>query len=256
MDKKHNTILQWNCRGLKANYNEILILLSMLSPEVLCLQETKLGQSDKITFRNYDSYNYIHKDCQKASGGSTILVKSDVPHSVIDLNTNLQAVAVKASLSKTVAICSVYIPPNFNLCQNDLEGLLLQLPRPFILLGDFNGHSQLWGCSDQNNKGKIIEDFITENDLCIFNEKKSTYLHPAFGTYSALDLALCHPSLYLDFEWSVCEDLHGSDHFPILIKELEECDEEVLPRWNFKTANWDIFQILCEERLIIDKFKK
>ena len=32
MDKK--TIIQsWNCRGLRANYNEILILMSLFSPD-------------------------------------------------------------------------------------------------------------------------------------------------------------------------------------------------------------------------------
>ena len=31
MDKK--SIIQWNCRGLKANYNEILILTTLLSPK-------------------------------------------------------------------------------------------------------------------------------------------------------------------------------------------------------------------------------
>ena len=44
MDKK--SIMQWNCRGLKANYNEVLILMSLFSPSVICLQETFLKQSD------------------------------------------------------------------------------------------------------------------------------------------------------------------------------------------------------------------
>ena len=41
MDKK--SIIQWNCRGLRANYNEILILMSLFSPSVICLQETFLN---------------------------------------------------------------------------------------------------------------------------------------------------------------------------------------------------------------------
>ena len=48
------------------------------------------------------------------------------------------------------------------------------------------------------------------------NDKSYTYLHPATGTFSSLDLSLCHPSLLLGFDWSVCEDQHGSDHFPEL----------------------------------------
>ena len=53
-----------------------------------------------------------------------------------------------------------------------------------------------------------------------------TCLHPPTGNYYAIDLSLCHPNIYLDFDWSVCDDLHGSDHFPILIKETESSDDE------------------------------
>lgn len=253
MDNK--SIIQWNCRGLKGNYNEILILVSLFSPKILCLQETFLKPNDKVDFKNYTSFHHIHHDCQKASGGTSIFVQSDTPHSLLDLTTNLQAKALNVSLTKTITICSIYIPPNSQLNQNDLENLLEQLPRPFMLLGDFNGHSKLWGCSDTNNKGKIIEDFITENDLCLLNDKKPTYLHPASGTYTSLDLSICHPSIYLDFDWSVCEDLHGSDHFPIIIQEIEKSDDDFLPRWNLNKANWEKFHILCEEKLLFNNFK-
>ena len=83
-----------DCRGLKANYNEILILMSLFSPSVICLQETFLKQSDNINFRDFNIFNYICPDGQRASGGTSIMVKSSVPHSQFDLNTNLHAVAV------------------------------------------------------------------------------------------------------------------------------------------------------------------
>ena len=73
MDKK--SIIQWNCRGLKANYNQILILTTLLSPTVFCLQETFLKNTD-INFKNYSLYNHIATENQKASGGSSIHVKS------------------------------------------------------------------------------------------------------------------------------------------------------------------------------------
>ena len=67
-----------------------------------------------------------------------------------------------------------------------------------MLAGDFNGHSKVWGCSDTNDRGEIIEDVIAENDLCLLNEKQPTYLHPPTGNYYAIDLSLCHPNIYLD----------------------------------------------------------
>ena len=72
MDKK--TIIQWNCCGLRANYNEILILMSLFSPSVICLQETFLKQSDNISFRDFNMFNYICPDGQRASGGTSVIV--------------------------------------------------------------------------------------------------------------------------------------------------------------------------------------
>ena len=253
MDKK--SIIQWNCRGLRANYNEILILMSLFSPSVICLQETFLKQSDNISFRDFYMFNHICPDGQRASGGTSIIFKSSVPHSQFNLNTNLQAVAVNVTLSKNITICSIYLPPSDVLSKNSLVYLIDQLPQPFMLVGDFNGHSKVWGCSDTNDRGEIIEDVIAENDLCLLNEKQPTYLHPPTGNYYAIDLSLCHPNIYLDFDWSVCDDLHGSDHFPILIKETESSDDEQHCRWNLKKANWETFTSLCQERLTPEKFK-
>ena len=57
-------------------------------------------------------FNYICPDGQRASGGTSIMVKSSVPHNQFDLNTNLQAVAVTVTLSRRVTICSIYLPPS------------------------------------------------------------------------------------------------------------------------------------------------
>ena len=130
-----NSILQWNCRGLKANFNELLILLSLFNPKICCLQETVLTPNDNLEVRNNSSYHYINNDCQRASGGASLMIHSTVPHRKIDLNTNLQAIAIKASLNKSITICSIYIPPNKRISQNDLEHLLLQLLQPYIICG-------------------------------------------------------------------------------------------------------------------------
>ena len=253
MDKK--SIIQCNCRGLKANYNEKLILMSLFSPSVICLQETFLKESDNVSFRDFNMFNYICPDGQRAWGGTSVMVKSSVPHSQFDLNTNLHAVAVNVTLSIKVTICSIYLPPYDILSKNSLVSLIDQLPHPFILVGDFDGHSKVLGCADTNDRGEIIEDVIAENDLYLLNEKQPTYLHPPTGNYFAIDLSLCHPNIYLDFGWSVCDDLHGSDHFPILIKETESSDDEQHCRWNLKRANWESFTILCQEKLTPEKFK-
>ena len=247
-------IIQWNCRGLKSKYNQILLLLSLLNPSVFCLQETFLKPDDQLNIRDFNTYNYIYSEGQRPSGGSSILVHSSCPQREIKLVTNLQAVAVSVTLDKEITICSVYIPPNFHLETEHLDTLLKQLPSPYILVGDFNGHNILWGCKDNNPKGNIIEDFITKNDLCLMNDKSHTYLHPATGKFSSLDLSICHPSLLLDFDWTVSEDQHGSDHFPVIIESVNNSTNDHNAKWKLNKANWELYHLLCEESLKIDKF--
>ena len=45
----------------------------------------------------------------RATGGCSIFVKKGIPHEVLELDTELQAVAVKVSLHKTITVCNVYI---------------------------------------------------------------------------------------------------------------------------------------------------
>ena len=108
MDKK--SIIQWNCRGLRANYNEILILMSLFSPSVICLQETFLKQSDNISFRDFNMFNYICPDGQRASGGlnSRTPVKKvwDMIRKVSGKNKKSECVHIKSSNGN---MCYVFI---------------------------------------------------------------------------------------------------------------------------------------------------
>lgn len=158
------------------------------------------------------------------AGGISILIRNDFPQSKIQLKTHIQAVATKATLHRTINICSIYIPPHNPLNEIDLNNLIDQLPRPFLLLGDFNSHNVIWGSKYSDKKGKNLENIINNNDFCLLNNKFNTYLHPASGTYSVLDLSLCDSSTLMDFDWKVLDDSWGSDHFPITLtfsKEIE-----------------------------------
>jgi exonuclease III len=97
-------IIQWNCRGLKVNFIEITLLVQAFLPVAFCLQETHLKKSDNINLKNYSVYStYVDED-ERAAGGSTILVRNNVLHSYVNLNTDLQAVAVRITLDKTIIL--------------------------------------------------------------------------------------------------------------------------------------------------------
>ena len=163
-----------------------------------CLQETFLKYTDNITVREFNLYHKFHKTENKASGAVSILVNEYIPQSVIALNTNLQAVVVKVTAHKTVALCSVYLPPrnHFTFNPKDLQDLIVQFPS-FILMGDFNAHYTLWGYEEVNNRRQQLEDLILKNYLILFNDKSHTYFHSANGTFTSINLTRCSQSLFL-----------------------------------------------------------
>ena len=246
------SIIQWNCRGLRPNFTDFRLLCDKYNPIVCCLQETFLS-SDDYVIRCFSSYHLVIRDVgDRPCGGVSVLVRDSIPHSECTLNTTLQARAVTISTSKTITVCSLYLPPSENLNIVLLNQLVDQLPTPFIICGDFNGHSITWGCESNNSRGRKIDDFITTHDsLCLLNDGSFTYLHPASGTFTAIDLSLCSPTIFTDVNFRVASDSYGSDHFPIIL-EIGVSLPDPLPRWNFRRADWVHFIQLCREKLTLD----
>ena len=80
-----NTIIQWNCRGLRANYDELQLLLNDYDPAVVCLQETYLKEPNNVTFRNYNLFNTFAAGDGRGTGGVAIIINNKCPSSQIHL---------------------------------------------------------------------------------------------------------------------------------------------------------------------------
>ena len=168
MKLQNNTILQWDCRGIQVNYEALQQFLTNHNPQIACLQETFLKQSSSIKFKQYHLYNYLNRGWNRASGGVSILVRKDIPQSQIHVDTDLQAIVVKATQHKPIHICSIYIPPHDPISDIKMNELLQQMPKLCLWLGDFNSHSTVWGCQKKNDKkGKDLEKVMQNNNLCI-----------------------------------------------------------------------------------------
>jgi endonuclease/exonuclease/phosphatase (EEP) superfamily protein YafD len=220
-----DTIIQWNVRGLNANREELHLLLRH-SPIAVCLQETLLLPEKDASIPGYTCLK------RHTNRGSALCIRSDFLFNEIILDTPLEAIAARISNKKTLTLCSLYLSPSKVVTKTDLENLFTQLPIPFLVVGDFNGHSPRWGSSGSNIQGKIIEDVIDALDLSLLNSGEGTFLAQS-GEKTHLDLAICHPSLFLDLEWSVHSDLCGSDHFPTFVKFSEKQSEEPSRIGNF-----------------------
>ena len=59
----HNYIIQWNCRDLRSNREDIEMLISKYSPAALCLQETMLKRDQIQTFKQAVAVCITIGDC-------------------------------------------------------------------------------------------------------------------------------------------------------------------------------------------------
>ena len=120
-------------------------------------------------------------------------------------------------------------------------------------MGDFNSHHTLWGCMDTNDKGRSIKNFVTKHDLVLLNDKSLTYLHPVLVLIH--HWILLYAALEFDFTLKVCDDLHGSDHFPIQVSEVGLSVQQRPQRWKLHKANWKQFRVYCEQSIHPNAFE-
>lgn len=154
-------MVQWNCRGLIHNLGDVKDIINKYSPTAFCLQETNLGAKHTQVLKGFTVVRKDRECCSRLSGGVAIAVQGGIPTRDVELSTSFEAVAVTILSYKTITICSLYIPPHVNLSCKNLHNLVEKLPKPFILVGDFNAHSTLWGSEKSDQKGQLMEDFFS-----------------------------------------------------------------------------------------------
>lgn len=100
----------------------------------------------------------------------------------------------------------MYIPPGvqYDFTDRELEALLKQLPKPYMLLGDLNAHNGIW--FDKGNldaRGAVIEKVLLNNDCYVLDKDQDThvYSHNGEPRSSHIDLSICSLGLLMDFEW-------------------------------------------------------
>ena len=100
-----------------------------------------------------------------ATGGVPLLLNNAHLFSKVQLNTPLQA---RVTLNKVITFCSIYLPPSDYVSKVDITNLIEQLPSPFVLLGDFNGHSPPWGNDAYNSTRSNVRRCIFLNESVYF----------------------------------------------------------------------------------------
>ena len=131
------------------------------APSCICLQETFHGVKTPPQPSQYTAVSatpVVPISSTRPSRGVVTLIKNTVPYRQINIVTNLEAIAIRANIKNTeYTICNIYISPTEPISTNQITQLTDQLPTPFLLVGDFNARSELWGDVLTNGRGTRID---------------------------------------------------------------------------------------------------
>lgn len=246
-------IVQWNCNGFYARLPHLKLLINNLNPQILCIQETNFKNNSNAKIRGYRTSFYNRRQAQIASGGVAIFTKNEVFIQDIPLQTTLEAVAIKVRINCTITICNIYLPNSISLNIAELDNILAQLPKPFIILGDFNSHNNLWGSTTADRRGKLIEEWLdNHNDLVILNTGTPTHFNVSNGTESVIDLSFASTDIATKLSWASMQDLYDSDHYPLSINwsiQQQKIEQRNRPKWIINRANWPLFQYIINNNI-------
>ncbi|UYV61230.1 hypothetical protein LAZ67_1003982 [Cordylochernes scorpioides] len=211
--------------------------------QIIALQETKLNEKYNLKYKNY---NILRKDRNKEGGGLAFLIKNLYYEDIainIPNTSDLEAQGIKAYLNqnKTINIFNMYHPPNNKLID---DGTMAQfLTNNTIIVGDLNAKHQLWGCSTPNPRGKILSNLFDDNAFMCLNDGNPTHHSYSYNTAQALDISFSSPDIFHKCKWQILKSI-GSDHLPILIEISTKTKTSSIKEkfWNFKKANWNLYQ--------------
>ena len=239
-----SNILQWNINSYKTKFSELKKLMKETHPICVCLQETRINTPNPFPPSQYSIISSIPNPNNNHDRGTAILVHKTVKYEQVQLQTTLQAVAVTLHIGKQYTICSLYLPHSV-ITRQEIENLIRQLHKPFLILGDFNAKSPIWGETRSDNRGKMIENVILNNNVSVLNNGRPTHYHIQNNSHSVIDLSICSSDCFLDFNYRVLSDLHDSDHYPVIIEVNQAINTyERTKSLNFSKGSWSQYEQL------------
>lgn len=236
-----DTFFQWNVQGMSSSKEDLINIVDNFKPSVIAIQETFYGNDFVSNIKGYNALCKQGHYNQRFHGGVALYIHNSVPFNKIDIQSETQIIAAQVSLSahKMVTIASVYIPPRANEDFEDLLACITALPKPFVIMGDFNAHHIDWGNRTNDRRGRLLQEFCQNNNINIINDGSATHIS---GT--SIDLTLVSPEITPNIEFTTSASVLSSDHYPVMLtvalqqttnQRSEEVEHE---KWNFKKGDW------------------
>ena len=98
------------------------------------------------------------------------------------------------TLKRDIILVNYYCPNNVNLALHNIH----VRDSNFIIMGDFNSHSQSWGYDHIDARGEEIEAWQDDKNLTLINQPYDTptFYSRCWHTTSTPDIALCTEDLH------------------------------------------------------------
>ena len=252
--KKHTgfNILQANVEGINKKKTELEKVMNDHQVHIALLQETLHANVD-LHITGYTPHPCKCGNCR----GIVTYVRNDIQCDVTPLLTDCPNDILRATVwygNKKFTIYNIYSPPKETFTFSHTESTF----RATVIAGDFNGHSPLWGYTDQNQSGKNIEELCESTNLIRIQDQNSTptLLHKAHGTLHRPDLTLISADLD-NYTSKVLKDI-ASDHRPTLTTLLitKQRTRTRKTRWNFRKADWKKFKSTIDQNINPEEFER
>ena len=248
--------MQWNVRGVITHFHELKNEILKRQPVLAAIQETHFRDGDQgYPITGYSWYcNNVNSETRK--GGAAILVRNDMPHRRVKVNTDLNCVAVSLKVKRTaITVISAYFSPSSPEPSNEaLTALITQINTPVLFLGDINAHSPIWGSRNTSARGYVFQEFLADQNLVVLNTGQNTRFNPRLDQNdTAIDISCCSARIERFFDWSIENDPLFSDHYPIVINLGSGSIQTTVlfsPSWNLKRADWNEFENLVDHKLV------
>ena len=241
--QKPLVLMQWNAEGVFNKKTELEQVLQDKEVSVCCIQETHLNKDKTFKVRGYQCLRADRQDRHK--GGVLTLVRNNINAS--EVKTYLEGAEYQEFKIKTnsteLNLVNYYCPNDKALA---LDTIGVSNSR-YMVVGDFNSHSQSWGYAQSDRRGDEVEDWQDEHNLILVNQHYDvpTFYSRRWHTITSPDLAFCTEDIQKGTVREVGDQLGGSDHKPVFLTISSEViqTDHPYPRWNYKKAKWSLFAI-------------
>jgi len=205
-------ILQINLQRSKSAQTQLLQTISNNQYHIILCQEPYTFKNDirgiPLSFNAYFNKHSSNIKCLTLINTPINPISLLIEDNIIVLWLNL--------LPHPLILINIYANPNGNLKEilNKIKPFLNKFKNCLILiLGDFNSQNSIWNYPTTNNRGKIMESFISSSNLNLLNNINSPPTFTGPNGVGWPDLSLCNDLLFTFIQnWRVLEDNSCSDH--------------------------------------------